>query len=81
MSGGITGCLCRATGRGPGLRSHIERSDQTICEMTGGIMGDINMAVVGLVLTADSGAGCASRKAIFPWCSLLGYLAAVNVHR
>jgi hypothetical protein len=61
--------------------------------MTGGIMRDINVAVVGLVLTADSGAGCASRKAIFPWCSLflsffciipnplLGYLAAVNVHR
>jgi len=61
--------------------SHIERSDQTICGMTGGIMRDTNVAVVGLVLMADSGAGCASRRAIFLWHSLLGYLAAVNVHR
>ncbi len=44
-------------------------------------MRGTDVAVVGLVLTADSGAGCALRKAIFPWRSLLGYLAAVNVHR
>jgi len=43
-------------------------------------MGDTDVAVVGLVLTADSGVGCASPMAIFPWRSLLGYLSIVNVH-
>jgi hypothetical protein len=50
VSGCIMDCPYGARGRGLGLCSHIEGSEQTICRMTSGMMGDTNVAVVGLVL-------------------------------
>jgi len=76
VPGGIMGCHCGVCRKCPGLGSHIEGSGEMICGMTGGMtgvmMGVTDVAVVGVVLVADSGGGCPSGMAIFPWRSLLG---------
>ena len=72
VPGDIMDCPCGVSRKCPGLGSHIEGSGETSCGMTGGMTGVTNVAVVGVVLVADNGAGCPSGIAIFPWRSLLG---------